>query len=103
MVEGDMSHHDKANGNRMILDGIGMLTYPERVGTLRRPVRTTHEVGLHDVIHIRHAPGLRREVTCAVYLLKHNVLERRILPFYIGQSRGARVEYTAAAQLAAHA
>ena len=52
-----------------------MLTCPELVRALRWSVHTTHEVGFHNIVLVGHTPVLDREVTPAVHLLKHGVLE----------------------------
>ena len=65
------------------LKGIRVLTCPQLIGTLHRPVYTTHYVGRHNIVRVGHTPILDREVVPAVNFLEYGVLQRLVEPLYV--------------------
>ena len=52
--------------DQRLIEQIRLSSIPQLVGTRCRTVDTAHHIRLHDIIHIRHPPVLRKQIRITV-------------------------------------
>ena len=82
LVKGDMCHHNIAKGDHGQFEEVRFLTCSQLVETLIA-VHAAHEILLHDVIVVCHAPIVDDQVWLAIHLLEDGVLQGLVKHLYI--------------------